>query len=319
MKHRLSISLVLTLTLTTGEWRISNKGKLTTVLPMTAMTLDCTLVREIFRDNNSRQTTEEKLLCPRNTLQPASRVSALVTSEINCDDRQNGCHDSDPRGPRATRDTPDIISPYDTDIIDSKPSLSWYSVEGAISYTASVIDMAGLEKRRERQFDASTFTSRVIRIDYPFTEALQPGGRYKLVVEARTLSTEKRVLPGESRFRLLSQEEARQVEAEALSIRNNANLSNDEKALKIAEIYEKKDLIDAAIKILKDVVQNNSKAAQVYRTLGRLYWQQGLLNLAQPQYKKAVELTTNAEELKSAKDRLNRINAEIERQGKAIP
>jgi tetratricopeptide (TPR) repeat protein len=155
-----------------------------------------------------------------------------------------------------------------------------------------------------------------MRIEYPAdVKVLQPGHTYKLIVEAQTPSSTS---PGEAIFTMLSEAEIQKVQ-ETVGKIDGLNLPVEEKVLRdLYSIYtnENNNLIAEIIERLETLVREGSQTPKVYRILGDIYLQQGLLDFAKRRYEKAVELATNikdTEELTAAQDRLTQINAELEK------
>lgn len=337
MKRKVSILVAVSLMTATVSWGTGS----------TAVTPSCTPVGRIVSVENDSQMTAGKLLCAGDTLQPASaakvavlcyaggklwnvpsgRASSLsegcpkLEKEKDCDP-QNGCTIDDPRGPAAGTETPYIISPYDTAVLNDRPALSWYPVKGATSYTVLLRDITGSEPEREKTVAPPTSAAGEIRIDYPFNQALQPGGRYKLIVEARTGAPGNPAAIAEARFWLLAAEDAQQVRDTVAKI-NSLNLPNEEKVLRdLYSIYSSKKLIAETMDMLEKLVREGSKTAKVYRLLGDIYLGQTLLDLAKQRYETAAKLAEAAgdsQELEEANARLDRIRQSLEKRGETTP
>lgn len=347
IKRQVLISLALALMLATIGWRIGNNRQ-QIALPVAAATINSDPIGRIINIENDNQTSLGKLLYPSDTIQPKNGANVVVLCHANGEtwdvpsgkvsslsdhcppivakledcDPKNGCYPNDPRGPLASCNTPDIISPYDTTLLNNKPPLSWYAVKGVTSYTVSVRDITGSEPNREWTDNPPKSASGEIQIDYPFTQALQPEGRYKLIVEARTESNKKRITPRESMFTMLSQEKAQQVRNIVGKI-DKLDLSKEEKVLlDLYSVYRERNLIAEAREKLEELVKEGSQTAQVYRRLGDIYLRQGLFNLAKTRYDTTVKFATTAQdfkELEAAQKGLKEINAVMARQNEAAP
>lgn len=297
MKCTMSISLVLSAIFATVLWGIGDRGKLT------ATALNPSPRQTLGVENN---------LPNGKTLSASDRPSQKLAAN-DCDPKSRyGCPD-DPRSPSFNCDTPIIISPYDTALLNDRPPISWYAVPGAVSYTVRVKDITGSGLDWERPVNSPSQSAfGEIKIDYPAdVEALQLGGRYKLIVEARLKSTEKPATPGESLFRMLDREDIQQVRDIVEKV-DNSNLPKEEKVLQqLYDVYISRNLIAEIIERLEALVRDGTQKAQVYRTLGDLYRQQGLYDSAKPRYETAIDLARTAQDTQesaAAKDGLKKIN-----------
>lgn len=303
MKFRLPISLGVTLMLAAGDCRMGNHWKLIAIAPATATPLTCSSIECDASD---------KLSSARDRFQ---QILAQIPDTTTCDPK-DGCYDDNPRGPFTSKDIPYVISPYDTALLNNKPSLSWYAVEGSTSYTVRVKDVTGSGLNWERTVNnPAKSASGEIKIDYPAdAQPLQPGTRYKLIVEAKNESTDKRAARGEAIFTTLSQETAQQVR-ESVDKIDKLNVSKEEKALRhLYAIYNEKNLIADIREMLEDLVKDGSQTAEVYRRLGNMYQYQELYELAKERYEMAVKLATttgNVQELEAAKAGLDTVNAKL--------
>jgi hypothetical protein len=333
MKRKVSILVAVSLMTATVSWGTGS----------TAVTPSCTPVGRILSVENDSQITAGKLLCAGDTLQPASAAKVAVLcyaggklwnvpsgrassvsegcpkleEETDCDPK-NGCTEPDPRGPAAGTETPYIISPYDTAVLNDRPALSWYPVKGATSYTVVLRDITGSEPEREKTVAPPTSAAGEIRIDYPFNQALQPGGRYKLIVGARSGAPGNPAAIAEARFQLLAAEDA-QVVRDTVAKINSFNLPKEEKVLlDLYSIYSGQNLIPETREMLEELVREGSKTAKVYRLLGDIYLGQTLLDLAKQRYETAAKLAAAAgdsQELEKANAGLNIIRKSLEKRG----
>lgn len=331
MKGRISITLALTVILVPLDLRISHGENIPANSP------NCTPVGRIIRVENDK-IPAGKLLCSDEFIELSggakveflcfdsgeilqlpsgtrSRISERCLSNIAKNDcTEEGCHDDDPRGPLSNKNTPEIITPYNTNLINPKPPLSWYAVKDATGYIVRVKDITGTGVNWEREVPNSS--SNTIEFPYPTEEdfALQPGHQYKLIVEAKTPSSSQ---PGEARFTMLSLAEIQEVQAIVVKI-DRLNLPEEEKILfDLYSVYSRKELFAEIVEKLENLVQKGSQTPKVYRLLGEIYLQQSLFDLAKQRYDKAVELATNkqdTEELAAAEAGLERINRQIEEQ-----
>jgi tetratricopeptide (TPR) repeat protein len=172
--------------------------------------------------------------------------------------------------------------------------LSWSAVPGATSYSVRV-------EHSGKTFWDTTVEGRT-EIPYPEDKPfLEPDKDYDLIVET-VVGNDRKI--GSLRFRLLSQPETQRVQAEAQAISTNTELATDEKALKIAELYQTNELLTEAIESLQSAVKNQSGSVPIYQLLGDLYIEVGLPSLAEAPYQQALNLATT----------LNDTNAQAEAQ-----
>lgn len=257
------------------------------------------------------------------TIPNTSEVNVLISqTKTNCDP-ENGCPE-DPRGSIANPNTPYIISPFDeTNLLNYKPSISWHAVPGVINYTVRLVEITGPGLDWERTVDNfSTLDLGEIKMPYPDDAlALQPGSKYELIVEAISQATQKRIEPGTAQFRMLSKEEIQEVRA-AIEKIDKSNLSKEEKAFLLSDIYKDKELNAEMREMLEGLVIEGSQKAKVYRLLGELYLQQGLIDFAKVRYETAVRLATTAQdskELETAQAGLNKTNELLKKRNGITP
>jgi tetratricopeptide (TPR) repeat protein len=181
-----------------------------------------------------------------------------------------------------------IISPCKGAILKvSELKLSWSPVPDARSYSVRV-------ERSNKQLWEKIVENRT-EIPFPAGElTLEPEKDYELIVESDNRKS------GSVRFRLIAEAKAQQVRAEAGEIAANAKLSADEKAIKLAEVYSKNELLTEAIETLAGAVKNGSRSVPVHQMLGDLYLNVKLPILAEAAYQQALTLATSDPEAQAA-------------------
>ncbi|MCL1473464.1 tetratricopeptide repeat protein [Argonema antarcticum] len=320
-----TVSLVIALILTNVDWTIATVGN--------------NPVGRIIVAENDSQITAGKLLYVGDTLQPKSAANVVVlcynngqtwnlptgnvsrvsdrcqppTQGLDCTDRRNGCRNDDGRSPIRNPNTPYIISPYKTDLINDRPPISWQIVPGITDYTVRIQDITGSGVNWER---IANTTDNEIKWNYPpDVEPLQPGRKYKLIVEAKTESPEKLAAPGEAIFAMLKKEDIKQVR-DVVDRINKLSIPKEEKSLQdLYSIYHGKNLISEIQEMLESLVKDGSQTAQVHRKLGDIYFKQGLLELAKSRYGMAIKLakiagdTVELEKAQTGFDRVNEAQA----------
>lgn len=201
----------------------------------------------------------------------------------------NGCHQApEPALMRAesvignTRGSTDplipyVVSPRATKLLDPRPALRWNPVPGAKRYT---IRISGTDW--QDTLNATQFV-------YPGNPPLTSGTGYLLIVEADNgKSSKDEGLPGLG-FSLLSEAEAGRVRTDAQAI-HALGLSDEAKTFALAQLYAGHNLYAESIGMLGGLVNTGSQSPNVYRALGDLYQQVGLLALAEQRYGDALDL-----------------------------
>lgn len=166
-------------------------------------------------------------------------------------------------------DIPYIITPRRTYLLNDRPSFRWNRVEGATSYTVSLMEIdeaAGTFQKLWSQ--SSTETA----IDYPAdAPSLKPEVEYLLMVETDTgASSQTERIPGGVGFRLLEADRIQEILADLVQIEEE-NLDPTAKALAIASLYVENGAIAAAVRHLEETAESRMTTAPIYAGLGKLY------------------------------------------------
>jgi tetratricopeptide (TPR) repeat protein len=210
--------------------------------------------------------------------------SSILLAELICPENGDPCYEE---GSRSSSISIQIISPTVGNLLptNNRPNFSWQPETGAGNYFISIADFSGII------WDMETADT---QITYPEDKPpLEPNKDYVLTVETLINNTSK---SGEVNFRLLGEEEAEKVESAAAEVRNQNNLTAEEKVVKIAEIYEDKRLYTEAIALLNNSLNEGKISPEIYQTLGNVYREAGLSFLAESPYQTALELATNLED-----------------------
>lgn len=226
-----------------------------------------------------------EVLCPNGAtrwLVPAGIISAVnngcpgtperLRPQFSIGDLRGG---SDPS-------LPYVITPRTGLVVETRPSLSWNSVEGVERYTVT------LEARGEVIWQIETSDS---AIPYPADQPeLLPRQLYTLTVVTDTgASSAQEELP--LRFNLLTADQAAAAQAEIDATHALEGLSDELKTLiLVEEVYPNYPLTAAAITDLRRLIASGIETAQVYRLLGDLYLTSGLRLLAEASYVQAIAL-----------------------------
>lgn len=199
---------------------------------------------------------------------------------------------SNAKGPGDEQNKPTLISPYGSSMLSTKPTISWYAVPEATSYTVIV---SGYKFYWETTVDKTITT-----LPYPKEQnQLQFGDTYKFTVLANngdipisyseTLTTS--VLPQEEQDAII--QKVKQVHELALP--------PDEAAISdLDAIYMSRNLLNETIETLKARVAAGSQNPTVYRLLADRYLEAWLPKEALREYTKAAQIaksTNNLNEL----------------------
>ncbi|MEQ9620692.1 hypothetical protein [Coleofasciculus chthonoplastes] len=175
-----------------------------------------------------------------------------------------------------------VIIPPRGSLLNPQPTLSWTPLADSQEYTVRLL------RSGETVWELPNV--RDTEIPYPATQSpLTAGINYELMVEADGKA-------GKSMFRLMTPSQAESVMAEVEEIRQQ-NLSADEMALQLAEVYQDYDLMTAAIQTLTDAIEKNSLSLDVYQSLGSLYNQLELPILAELVYQESLDLASSRQDI----------------------
>ncbi|MBD1847595.1 hypothetical protein H6F89_30185 [Cyanobacteria bacterium FACHB-63] len=207
---------------------------------------------------------------------------------------------------------PYLISPRHTLLLNASPLLRWNAVAGASQYTVEVRSLSGTVWKTQ---------TRETQVSYA-GKPLTPGTTYSLLVTTNTKrSSQEDKMPGGELatsldFKILRPSEAAEVRAMAAKLLQS-NAKNEAATLMLAtyygdyvlpsraiaayglsqDNYQTYSLTAEAISILESQLQQGKQSATLYRTLGDLYWQSGLIRLAGNAYKKAITKVQSSEDL----------------------
>lgn len=232
---------------------------------------------------------------------------------------------------------PYIITPRHALLLSATPLLRWNPVSGVTEYSIEVIGTKGLMWRTK------TKANQIIYAGKP----LEAGLPYSLIVRTDTgKSSQEDIAPNRQQkaanleFVILRQSEATLVKTQAAKI-SPTPLSNEASALSLANFYgnyvlpesvisayklpantyKTYSLTGEAIAILESLIQRGKQSPLIYRTLGDLYWQTGLVRLAETNYLKAISLVQGLEDLEDwtlAQYSLGQVYAAIDNPKEAV-
>ncbi|MBD1937770.1 hypothetical protein [Microcoleus sp. FACHB-68] len=194
----------------------------------------------------------------------------------------NGCpmpNNQDPRVPTlrspVDENSPYIISPRQTVLLDERPILRWNAVKGAKLYTVKVRNATGVIW--EAQVNSA-------KIAYSGS-SLQPGGEYQIIVRA-----DGNLAPMESAIFLVLERHKAEAVRDKLNTVAQQGLSEPAQALAKVNIYSNYGLFADAIETLEALVFSGKSTPAVYQMLGALYDRVGLTQQAERYYSQAFNV-----------------------------
>nr|WP_290226758.1 hypothetical protein [Trichocoleus desertorum] len=200
---------------------------------------------------------------------------------------------------------PYLILPRLTLLLTPTPTLRWHPVPKATQYTVQVVGPQGTVWQTQ---------TKSTQIAYPSKPALQSGVPYSVVIQANTGQSSQAENTTGTEFIILRDPEVKAVRAEVAQILQG-NFSNEVKSLKLANYYSNYELPQPsayglsdkaaksyrltaeAIAVLEDLTKQNQQSPLIYRTLGDLYWQIGLVRPAESAYLGAIANIQYSEDL----------------------
>lgn len=201
------------------------------------------------------------------------------------------------KGPGEDQDSLKLITPYGNILLNTRPTISWYPVKNATSYTVEVTSY---------EFHWETEVKDTI-LPYPKErKELGYGAAYTITVTANKGDSPINS-SGKLVVHVLPESDVKQV-LEEVNIINKLGLSADEAALNDLDIiYMSKGFLDETINSLKARVAAGSKNPTLFRVLGDRYLDAWLLDEAFREYKIAEWLAKssgNSNELAQVQSRL---------------
>ncbi len=267
MKHKLSISLILSLTL---SWGVTQKSVVAMINSDREPSETLTKYRERFPIEVDKLGTKNKELGLPSLM--LDRLTNFLLIAFECDEKGD-CY----RSPSLSPDIPHIITPRGNLVLNNKPILRWYSVQGIDSYSVQV-------KGPRVNWEQPSVKDSWIVYGGP---SLQPGKTYLLTVDANNGHPVSR-----QTFTMLTEDKAKSVRAEVTKIEQQMP-NGVAKSLAVAQLYLKYGLNADALDKLEALATENSQNVEVYCTLGNLYKNMDLPDLAAFPYEKAKNLGSN--------------------------
>jgi len=198
---------------------------------------------------------------------------------------------------------PFLITPRRTLILDPKPTIRWNPVPGSSQYTVKIVNAQGIVWQTQVKESQVTYSG---------TSALQPGIPYSITIQTNTGKASQSEAGSE--FILLRDAEAKVVQAAVNQIAQS-DFNADIKALKLVDYYSTYEVPEPlayglsektaksyrlnadAIATLKTLIAQDKQSPLIYRTLGDLYLQTGVMAPAENAYLRAIETVQSLEDL----------------------
>ena len=202
---------------------------------------------------------------------------------------------------------PYLITPRHSLILTTNPLLAWNRVIDVEKYTIKISNAQGII------WQTLTSDNQII---YPGSPPLSPGISYSVVVETDKDQFSSLEPSSPLQFILLHPEDIKAIEMEVEKIKS-LGLPLGVEALTLAEFYAAYSLplprlknydlspqvastyhlSATAIALLETAISRESSSPILERTLGDIYWQIGLAELALKHYQRAIALATSPETL----------------------
>lgn len=209
---------------------------------------------------------------------------------------------------------PYLITPRHSLSLSAKPLFRWNAVAGASDYSVEVSSPTGIVWQTKTKNTHITYTGK----------PLEPGVGYSFVVttpigrSSREDKTPNGELAKALDFRVLRSSEAAEVQTLNAKLLQNKPI-NETTALMLAtyygdyvlpaseiaayglaqDNYQTYSLSAEAIAVLEAQLKQNQRSPILYRTLGDLYWQTGLIQLAGDAYNSAIAQVESPEDRKN--------------------
>ena len=204
------------------------------------------------------------------------------------------------KGPTEDDNTPILIAPYSSIVLNTQPDLTWTKVAGATSYQV-IVSGVGVNWS-----ETVVGNSHLV---YPQKQpSLKFGNAYKVTIIANRGNSP--VVASLATINLINENQAQQVKQIAQRL-DNLNFPEDESAyLDLDSVYMSYGLLSQSIELLTTRVEAGSTTPEIFITLGDRYLEAGLPNLAKPLYQKAIKLAkriNNISQVEQAKAGLKKI------------
>jgi tetratricopeptide (TPR) repeat protein len=204
---------------------------------------------------------------------------------------------------------PYLIAPRHTLLLNPNPLIRWNAVPGTVEYTLEVKTPKGMVWQIKTKDNKILYGG----------PALEAGTPYTVLISTNTgkSSIEEKNPDGKDKTRHLEFRLLRPAEIPTLAKTKSTTIAD---ILSLVDIYadytipesilpsyelprdyaETYTLAGEAIALLESIIQKGQSTPLIYRTLGDLYWQTGLIHPAEVAYKKAIALAKTPESLEDA-------------------
>lgn len=200
---------------------------------------------------------------------------------------------------------PYLIAPRHTLLITQKPLFRWNTVPGTTEYTLEIKSPKGTLWQTKTKDNQILYTGQALELGVPYTVIIRTN-KGKSSEDETTVKGQKST---HLEFRLLRPTEIPKIPNPSPSdlaailalvdLYNNYTLPesllpNYQLPRDYAETYT---LTGEAIALLESAIQKGQSTPLIHRTLGDLYWQTGLINPAETEYRRAIALAKTPESL----------------------
>lgn len=178
-----------------------------------------------------------------------------------------------------------IINPPGGTLFEAPTTIVWsaFNVPDEVEYR---VTLESIENDTVLWTDRFSSTE----VTYPSDTVLEPGGYYKLIVEL--IIDGDNSSPEEVRFEIIDDTTKQEIENKIQEIESR-NLAPDQEVLAIAELYQEPqyELIQPAIEVLNNAINNNIETVEIYLMLGDIYFiEMNAYTLAENAYRNAINL-----------------------------
>jgi hypothetical protein len=171
-----------------------------------------------------------------------------------------------------------LYQPFGSVIDNNRPDFKWRPAQGITNYQVRVVPAGG----QPLWFGQSQGTT----LSYPPGKPpLTPGVVYTVVVEGANPSA--KILQDSKVLIILAPDQQQKIQA-AKDLIQNFSLTPDEEALDLELMYRNHRLQQASIELLEARINSGSTNPEIYRILGDLYLEEGLIAEAKESYQTSM-------------------------------
>ncbi|MCM0593846.2 MAG: hypothetical protein KA716_28095 [Gloeotrichia echinulata DEX184] len=231
-----------------------------------------------------------KIFCyPRGRILEISSDAVLKHCLPLSNRERRGCTLLDGRNcinPKGTNEEnqPRLISPYGLLIMNSRPTLSWFTTRAATSYSVQIKGNGGVNWDVEVKAESLSYPQ-----DQP---AMKPGNVYNVNIIAMRGNE---VLDGSSSILLLLSTDKADEVTKTINNLKSLKQPEDELAIDMDAVYEAQNLVHNSIEVLTARVKAGSRNPTIYRLLGDRYLIANFPQTANQAYLIAKQLAQKAD------------------------